>query len=120
MDRLKPAANFRGVDMTITDEELDAIIQQIDRLIVQFGNTPELEETVDKLNSLKKVFCEFAYYDEIEKEVHCRLGYYELQLLYEIIIISLPKGENNLFVTMVSDPSTKKWVYKNDREENKN
>ena len=60
------------------------------------------------------------YYDEIEKEVHCRLGYYELQLLYEIIIISLPKGENNLFVTMVSDPSTKKWVYKNDREENKN
>jgi hypothetical protein len=117
MYNLKQANGFNGVDLILTDEELEALIQQIDKLIEQFQNNSALEETVDKLHSLKKVFCEFAYYDENEREVHCRMGYYELQLMIECTIVALPKAESGLFDKMLQNHETKRWVYKQQSEQ---
>lgn len=111
MYNLRQAKGFQGVDLVLSDDELNAIIEQIDRTITQFKPSGELDETVDKLHSLKKVFCEYAYYDQEEMEVHCRMGYYELQLLFESIIIALPKATNNTFENMINAPGTKKWTY---------
>lgn len=112
MYNLRPAKGFQGVDLVLSEDELNALIEQIDRLVTQFKPSDELDETVDKLGSLKKVLCEYAYYDENEREVHCRMGFYELQLMIETIIIALPKAENNLFDNMLKDPLTKRWTYR--------
>ena len=112
MYNLRQANGFQGVDLVLSDEELNALIEQINKLIIQFKDKAELEEMVDKLHSLKKVLCEFAYYDENEREVHCRMGYYELQLMIECIIVALPKSENDVFAQMLMDANTKRWVYK--------
>lgn len=117
MYNLRQANGFNGVDLVLTDEELEALIQQIDKLVTQFQDNDALEETIDKLNSLKKVFCEFAYYDKNEREVHCRMGYYELQLMIECTIVALPKAENGLFDKMLQSPDTKRWVYKQQSEQ---
>ena len=116
MYNLRPANGFQGVDLVLSDAELNALIQQIDTLIVKFQNKKELDDTVDRLISLKKVFGEFAYYDDNEREVHCRLGYYELQLMIECTIVALPKGENDVFEEMLQRPDTKRWIYKTNEE----
>lgn len=119
MYNLRQANGFQGVDVVLSEDELNAMIQQFDKMINQFQNSKELEETVDKLHSLKKVLCEFAYYDEEEREVHCRMGYYELQLMIESIIIALPKASNNIFDKMLQNPETKRWTYaKRETKEN--
>ena len=116
MYNLRASNGFQGVDLVFTNEELNALIQQIDKLNMQFCDNKELDETVDKLKSLKKVLCEFAYFDDSEQEVHCRMGYYELQLLIECIIVALPVGKRDVFSEMLAKPETKKWVYKNTTE----
>ena len=118
MYNLKASNGFQGVDLVFTNEELNALIQQIDKLKMQFCDNKALDETVDKLNSLKKVLCEFAYFDDSEQEVHCRMGYYELQLLIECIIIASPVGKRDVFGEMLNKPDTKKWVYKNNSDQN--
>jgi hypothetical protein len=118
MYNLRQANGFQGVDLVLSEDELNAIVQQIDKLSDQFSSNNELAETVDKLASLKKVLCEFAYYDENEREVHCRMGYYELQLMIECTIMALPKSEDNTFAKIISSPNTKKWVYRQPSEDN--
>lgn len=118
MYNLRQAKGFQGVDLVLSEDELNALIEQMDRMIKQFQPSSELDETVDKLHSLKKVLCEYAYYDEEEREVHCRMGFYELQLMIESIIIALPKAKNNLFEIMLNSPETKKWVYRSSNNEN--
>ena len=118
MYNLRPSNGFQGVDLVLSDVELDAIMKQINSLIDKFKDSKELEETTDKLNSLKKVLLEFAYYDENEREVHCRMGFYELQLLFECTVVALPKAEIGVFDQMLADENTKRWVYKS-QEENK-
>ena len=120
MYNLRQAKGFQGVDLVLSDDELNAIIEQIDRTIEQFKPSSELDETVDKLHSLKKVFCEYAYYDAEEMEVHCRMGYYELQLLFESIVIALPKAKTNIFEMMLNEPGTKKWTYQTAQSSNEN
>ena len=116
MYNLRAANGFQGIDLVLSESELNAIVQQIDKLRAQFKNSKELEETVDKLCSLKKVLCEFAYYDENEREVHCRMGYYELQLLLECTIVALPNADENIFDKMLLNDSTKRWKYKAQEE----
>ena len=112
MYNLRPANNFQGVDLVLSECELDALIYQFDSMISKIENEKELEELRDKLISLKRVFLEFAYFDEEEREVHCRLGYYELQLMIESIIIALPKSDNNAFNNALDNPDTKRWTYR--------
>lgn len=116
MYNLRASSGFQGVDLVFSNEELNAVVQQIDKLKLQFCDQQELDETVDKLQSLRKVLCEFSYFDEIEKEVHCRMGYYELQLLMECMIIALPAGKRDVFGEVLQKPDTKRWVYKNSIE----
>ena len=118
MYNLRLSNGFQGVDLVLSDSELNALIKQIDKLINQFKDSKELEETTDKLNSLKRVLTEFAYYDDNEREVHCRMGFYELQLLLECTIVALPIADDNIFDKMLSDEKTKRWKYKA-QEENK-
>lgn len=118
MYNLRPANGFQGVDLVLSDVELNALIKQFDNLIDKFKDTKELEETVSKLHSLKDVLLKFAYYDENEREVHCRMGFYELQLLLECTIVALPEADDNVFNKMLADENTKRWKYKA-QEENK-
>ena len=118
MYNLRLANGFQGVDLVLSESELNAVVAQCDRLIAKFRNSDELAETIDKLHSLKNVLTKFSYYDENEREVHCRMGFYELQLLLECTIVALPEGKENVFEKMLKNEKTKRWVYKA-QEENK-
>ena len=118
MYNLRQAKGFQGVDLVLSEDELNALIEQIDRITEQFKPNDELDETVDKLRSLKSVFCDYAYFDENEREVHCRMGFYELQLMIETIIIALPKAKVNVFEQLLNNPTTKRWSYKSTNNDN--
>ena len=111
MYSLKQAKGFQGVDLILYKEELNILIDAIN-VNIEEADKKFMPEFSDKMKSLKKVLCDYAYYDVEEEEVHCRMGYYELQLTMEILFSLKTANGNDHFKELAANEQTKKWTHK--------
>ena len=112
MDKLKKARNFDGVVFTLSSIEFDTVIYLL-KETVSFGEKHGFHESYLKPKKrLIDVLSQKSYYEEYAEDVHCMLGYYELEVFMETIIDMLPQGVDEVinFVNCLVDPNTKKWV----------
>lgn len=111
MRRLEQSKKFNGINVILSEDEFNKWVSQIDNVIDAFKNDKEELLYVDKLKSLRTVLTNFAYFDVDDREVHCRFGYYEFELMIECITLALPKiKENNgEFAKLITNPETKLW-----------
>lgn len=103
---IKRARKFDGVTFIVSKEEYDCLIWVLKE---------EIEKDVPNerpLNRLIVSLTEYPYFDKENKEVHCMLGYREIEALVTYLIAILPqkKYKECNFDDMIDKPETKIWV----------
>lgn len=125
MEYLKKAKSFDGVQFVLDNLEFDSLILLLDENISAYESYNEshkdepiqfAESYINRFRKLKSVLCEISYFDEYCEEVHVMLGYYELQMLLDILIDTLPQSRTSMFEQLLTDPNTKRWTTKKKEE----